>query len=127
MIVAEDNPSLRASLFRLLALQSDIQVVAEARDGIEALEAVEEAQPDILLLDIEMPSMNGLEVTRRLAEAGAAVKILILSAYNDRQFIQGVRSNGAVGYLIKESALTSLADAIRKVARGETIFPDQAQ
>jgi DNA-binding NarL/FixJ family response regulator len=127
VVVADDNPSLRGSILRILHRHPDIQVVAQAGDGVEALHHVAEASPDILLLDIEMPAMNGLEVARRLSETGSNVKILILSAYDDRQFIQGVRSFGAAGYLLKESALNTLAEAIRRVARGETLFPDLAR
>jgi DNA-binding NarL/FixJ family response regulator len=126
IVIADDTRALRESLARLIGRHPDLQVVAQAANGVEALQHVEEAEPDILLLDIEMPVMNGLEVTRRLSKSGSKVKILILSAYNDPQFIHGVRSYGAAGYLLKDHALNGLAESIRRVARGETLFPNPA-
>jgi DNA-binding NarL/FixJ family response regulator len=127
VMIVDDTPALRSSLIRLLARHADIRVVAQAGDGIEALQRVKEVEPDVLLLDIEMPGMNGLEVTRCLSEAGSKVKILILSAYDDPHFIEGVRSYGAAGYLQKETALECLAESIRRVGRGESLFSDSAR
>jgi DNA-binding NarL/FixJ family response regulator len=127
IVIADDTPSLRDSLVRLINRHPDLEVVGQAANGKEALQHVEGAEPDILLLDIEMPVMNGLEVTRRLFETGSKVKILVLSAYDDPQFIDGVRSFGASGYLLKERAMNGLPEAIRRVARGENLFPDPSQ
>ncbi|MBI1880435.1 MAG: response regulator transcription factor [Chloroflexi bacterium] len=96
-----------------------IEVVGEASNGIEALCLVEEFAPDVLLLDVEMPQMTGLEVIRRLQAARSLVSILVLSAYDDWPYIQGMLETGAAGYLTKAEAPELIVEAVRGVARGE--------
>jgi len=119
VVLAEDHPVTRGGIRDLLEKAVDIQVVGEAADGTEALRLVEQLAPDVLLLDMEMPGLKGLEVAQRLQLAGAAVRILALSAHNDKQYIHGLLSSGAAGYLTKEEAPQTIVNAVRGVARGE--------
>jgi len=119
VVLADDHPIVRAGIRDLLAAADEIEVVAEAADGRKALEYVRSLKPDVLLLDMEMPEMTGIEVVRVLQESGTAVRILALSAYDDEQYIRGVLGNGAAGYITKEEALETIVQAVRGVARGE--------
>lgn len=119
VVLADDHPRVRAGLRSLLARADDIQIVGEASNGEEALRLVETLTPDVLLLDVEMPRMNGVEVARHLREVGAQVRILVLSGYNDRQYITALLSVGASGYLTKEEVPDKIIRAVRGVARGE--------
>lgn len=119
VVLADDHAKVRAGIRSLLDGTPDIVVVGEAGDGREALELVEKLSPDILLLDIEMPSMNGTEVAAKLLEKESTVRILALSAHDDSQYVLGMLNNGASGYLTKEEVPESLIHAVRGVAKGE--------
>jgi two-component system response regulator DegU len=119
VVLADDHPIVRAGIRRLLEKAADIEVVGEASDGIEALHLVEDLDPDVLLLDVEMPGLRGTEVARRLQVTGSPVHILALSSYDDEQYIRGMLASGAAGYLTKEEAPQTLVHAVRRVARGE--------
>jgi len=119
VILADDHPVMRMGIRNLLSRSKDIQVIAEAGNGVEALRLVDELKPDVLLLDMEMPVMDGVEVARRLRSSKSAVKILVLSAYNDRQYILSVLEQGAAGYLTKDEAPDTIVEAVRSVARDE--------
>jgi DNA-binding NarL/FixJ family response regulator len=118
VVLADDHPIMRASIRRLLERAGDIEVVGEASNGLETIHMVEELEPDVLLLDVEMPGMKGFEVARRLQAAGAAVRILALSAYDDKQYILAMLASGATGYLTKEEAPQSIIRAVHEVVEG---------
>jgi DNA-binding NarL/FixJ family response regulator len=120
VVLAEDNETIRSGIKKILTKAQDIQVVGEAKNGVEALQLVNDLLPDIVLLDVEMPLLNGLEVARQLKKAGKNTRVLVLSAYNDLQYIQEMLVNGAAGYLIKEEAPERIVEAVRGVAMGET-------
>jgi DNA-binding NarL/FixJ family response regulator len=101
----------------MLEKAPDIVVVGEASDGAGALSLVAELAPDILLLDVEMPGMTGVEVARRLQASGSPVRILALSAYDDAQYIAGLLASGAAAYLTKDQAIEMIVDAVRAVAK----------
>ncbi|HEX9027543.1 MAG TPA: response regulator transcription factor [Anaerolineales bacterium] len=119
VLLVDDHPVVRAGIRQLLERAPDISVVGEARDGDEALRLVQELNPDVMLLDMEMPGLNGNEVAQRLQKAGSRVRILALSAHDDRQYIQELLANGASGYLVKEEVPEAIIEAVRGVARGE--------
>lgn len=119
VLLADDHPVTRTGIRKLLEQATGIAVVGEANDGAETLQLVEALAPDVLLLDMEMPSVNGIEVTQQLRSAESPVRILALSAYDDRQYIMELLSGGAAGYLMKEEAPEFIIEAVRGVARGE--------
>jgi DNA-binding NarL/FixJ family response regulator len=119
VVLADDHPMVRTAIRKLLEKAGDIEVIGEADDGAEALRLVEDLDPDVLLLDMEMPGLNGVQVARQLQSVGSPVSILALSAYDDQQYILGMLASGAAGYLTKEEALHILVEAVRGVARGE--------
>ena len=120
VVLADDHPVVRNGLRHLLEQARDIVVVGEAADGAAALRLVEELAPDVLLLDMELPVVSGVEVARQLAAAGAPVRVLGISAYDDPAYVFGLLNSGATGYLTKDEALAMVADAVRGIARGET-------
>ena len=119
VVIADDHPVMRDGIHSLLDKAIDIEVAGEAGDGVEALRLVEELGPDVLLLDMELPGLKGVEVAQRLQASGAAVRILALSAYDDQEYIRGLLASGAAGYLLKEEIPGTIVEAIRGVARGE--------
>jgi DNA-binding NarL/FixJ family response regulator len=119
VVIADDHPVVRAGIRNLLEKAPDIIVSGEASNGIEALSMVKENAPDVLLLDMEMPGMSGNEVALAIQKEGLSVKILALSAHDDKQYIQELLANGAAGYLIKEEVPEAIVEAVRGVARGE--------
>ncbi|MFP3853147.1 MAG: response regulator [Anaerolineales bacterium] len=119
VLLADDHPIVCDGISKLLAESVDIKLVGEAHDGEQALAMVEELQPDVLLLDMELPKISGVEIAKRLSDDGSATRILALSTYDDPEYINAVLEQGAAGYLIKDEVPTKIADAIRGVARGE--------
>lgn len=119
VIIADDHPITRSGIRRYLENASDIEIIDEADNGELALELAREKSPDVLLLDMELPGISGVEVAKALSEENAQIRILALSGHADRQYIFGVLSNGALGYLIKEEIPENILEAVRGVARGE--------
>jgi len=119
VVLADDHPLAREGLRNLLEKAVDIKVVGEAADGAEALRLVEELGPDVLMLDMEMPGLKGVEVAQQLQTSQNAVRILALSAYDDKEYIRGLLASGAAGYLTKGELPEAIIEAVRGVARGE--------
>jgi DNA-binding NarL/FixJ family response regulator len=122
VLVADDHTILREGVCSLLDLQDDIEVVGEASDGAEALELLGEATVDVVIMDMVMPRMNGLEATREIKRRWPAVKILILSMYDDDAYVQQVIEAGASGYVLKRVATEDLVQAIREVHSGASFL-----
>lgn len=120
VVVAEDNEIVRKGIKRFLNKAADIEVVGEAQDGIDALELVNKLVPDLLLLDVEMPRLNGIEVARQMKEKNKKTRILVLSAYDDQEYIQEMLGTGVSGYLIKDEAPERILEAVRGIAMGES-------
>jgi DNA-binding NarL/FixJ family response regulator len=120
VILADDHTLLRAGLRALLEDLPGVEVVAEAADGVEALALVEAHRPDVVLMDIAMPHLTGLDVAARLRQERPEARVLILSMHKDEAYVRRAVLAGAAGYLLKDSDTEELALAIRAVARGET-------
>jgi len=113
---------VRQGLRALLSTEEDIEVIAEAETGREAVDLARQLQPNIVLMDIVMPSLNGLEAARQICKQVPATKVLILSSYSDEEYVQRLNEIGARGYLIKQSAADDLLRAIREVQKGKKAF-----
>ncbi|HSR49030.1 MAG TPA: response regulator transcription factor [Anaerolineales bacterium] len=122
ILLADDHAVLRAGLKSLLSSQADMEVVAEVGDGLEALREAERLRPDVVLADIGMPGLTGLELARRLKETVPETRVLILSVHEDQSFMQRALRAGAAGYLVKRAAEEDLLAALRAVARGEAFL-----
>ena len=127
VILVEDHQMVREALREVLIKESDITVVAEAGDAQEALKQVEALQPDVVVLDIRLPDLNGIEVTARLRDADNRAKVVALSAFSDKRFVTAMLRAGASAYVSKSAAGNELVRAIRAVAVGQGYFsPDIA-
>jgi len=122
VILADDHTIVREGLRALLAIEPDISVVGEAHNGREAVELVTRLKPDVVVMDIAMPLLNGLGAAARLREAAPATKVIILSAHSDDPYIHRVLAVGALGFLVKQSSSQCLSKAIREVQKGHTYF-----
>ena len=120
VLLVDDHKLVRAGIRSLLEKLSAIEVVAEAGDGLEALLQVAEHHPRVVLMDIAMPNLNGLEATRRMSTEFPEVPVIILSIYSDEEHVYQALRAGAAGYLLKGAAIEELELAIRAVAHGET-------
>jgi len=119
--LADDHQMFREGLRTLLEAADGIEVVGEASDGQESLKEIEKLQPDVAVLDVAMPGLSGIEVTKRLAKLAPRTKILILTMHSDTFFaVEALRAK-ALGFMLKEESITHLVEAIHKVAQGETV------
>jgi DNA-binding NarL/FixJ family response regulator len=119
VIIADDHPLIRLGLCRLLEGKPDIKVVGEAANGQEAIALVEQHQPDVLILDLQMPVVDGVQVLDHLKKSGAKVRTLVVSAFYDPQYTMEIFTHGAWAYYLKEEAPNSIVDAVRLAARGD--------
>lgn len=122
-LIVDDQPILREGLKSLLATCDDIEVIAEASNGKEALDQLSIVQPDVVLMDIRMPVMNGVEATKAIKEKYPSITIIILTTFDDDQFILDALRNGASGYLLKDMGIQQLASAIRDGFSGNVLLP----
>ncbi|MGZ0171597.1 MAG: response regulator, partial [Planctomycetales bacterium] len=119
LLIADDHKLMREGLRALLAGESDIEVIGEAGDGRAIVKMVEKLAPDVVLMDISMPQLNGIEATRQIEHLSGSTRVVALSMHADRLFVQGVLKAGAAGYLLKDSAFDDLAQAVRAVSNGQ--------
>ena len=122
VIVAEDHVITRQGICRLLKDERNLVVVGEASDGEEVVRMVTELQPDVVIMDIAMPKLNGIEATRQIKLIRPATAVLILSAYDDDEYVFGLVEAGAAGYLLKTASDEELSHAIRAVYKGEPVL-----
>lgn len=119
VVLADDHSLMRKGLRKILELEDDIEVIGEAANGTQAVKAVRELQPQVLILDINMPDMNGVEVVRQLKKESNKTNIMILTIYDDREYLLELIKLGVLGYLLKDVEPQTLIDAVRCISRGE--------
>ncbi len=122
VLLADDHPVLREGMRNLLEQEPDIEVVGEAGNGFEAVEAVRALEPDIVLMDVVMPRLNGIEATKQIKRSNPTTAVLILSAYDDDRYVLGLLDAGAAGYLLKNATGREVVQAIRAVHAGEAVL-----
>ncbi len=118
IVLAEDHHIVRQGLHILLQAERDFSIIGETGDGLEAVQLVERLQPDVLVLDLMMPSLNGLEVTRQVTKRSPQTRIIILSMHANEAYVREALRNGAAGYVLKESSAADLVQAVREAIAG---------
>src|SRR2546430_7511842 len=122
VLLADDHTVVRQGLRSLLEAEEDMSVVGEAENGRQAVQMAKRLQPDVVVMDIAMPSLNGLEATRQICRESPKSKVLILSSYSDDEYVQQLTDAGASGYLVKQTAAQDLVTAIREAKKGNAFF-----
>lgn len=122
VLLAEDHMVVREGFRRMLELEGDFDVIGEAQDGRAAVELAKKLRPDLVLMDIAMPLLNGLEATRQLLKAVPTAKVIMLSAHSDDAYVASATESGAVGFLLKQTSAHDVCRAIREVHGGKTFF-----
>ncbi len=122
VLLADDHTVVRQGLRSLLAAESDIEVVGEAENGRQAVQLAQRLLPNVAVMDIAMPQLNGLEATRQIIREGLPTRVLILSSYGDDEYVHQLTEAGASGYLIKQTAANDLIKAIREAYKGNAFF-----
>jgi len=122
VIIADDHELVRYALRTLLEAETDIEVVGEAENGEGAVEAVQEHEPDVVLLDLRMPGMGGVEACRQICEMAPDTKVLVLTSFDDDEEVFGVLSLGACGYILKDTRPEGVVQAVRAVSDGQSVF-----
>jgi len=125
VLIADDHQLFREGLVNLLSNVDDIEVIAQAENGKETIEKVKKLIPDVVLIDIGMPLMNGIEATRILKKEFQELKIIAVSMHSDRQFVKGILEAGADGYLLKNCTYRQLIDAVHSVVSGKKYLSDE--
>ncbi len=120
IVLADDHQLVRSGLRALLEQQDDLAVVGEVRDGRDAVRTARELRPELVVMDVEMPGLNGIEATRQIASQACGVQVLCLSMHSSSRFVEAAFESGAAGYLLKDSAAEELVRAIRTVLSGRT-------
>jgi DNA-binding NarL/FixJ family response regulator len=127
VFLADDHAIFRDGLRALLQRHAGVQVVGEAGDGHEAMSGIERTRPDVVVMDIAMPHLNGLEVTRRVRKRLPRTRVLVLSMYEDADFVQQILAAGASGYVLKGSASQELLEALSVIRKGQTYVTQQLE
>jgi len=124
LLLVDDHAILRDGLRALLSYYPDVEVVGEAEDGLQAIECVERLAPDVVVMDIAMPGMNGLEASRRIRQSHPETRILVLTQYDDKRYVLPFLRAGVSGYVLKRALGSDLIQAVRTAAKGEGfLFP----
>lgn len=122
VLIADDQALVRSGLRAILSVQDDIDVVGEAVDGAQAVERALELEPDVVVMDIRMPDVDGIEATRRLAAAGSATRVLVLTTFDLDEYVYEALRAGAAGFMLKDEPPERLAEGVRVVAQGERLL-----
>jgi len=128
VLLVDDHAIMRDGIKALLSIHDDIEIVGEASEGKEAIEIAQELMPDVVVMDIAMPGMDGLEATRRLTKTHPRIKVLVLTQYDNKEYILSIIKVGAAGYVPKKALGSELVSAIRAVCRGDSfLYPSAAK
>ena len=119
VLIADDHPLIRSGLRALLGREKEFEVVGEAADGYQALELVEQLKPDVVMLDVSMPRLNGIDVAKKISETTPSTRIIIVSIHSDESYVLRALKAGAKGYLLKASPEGDILNAVRAVAAGQ--------
>jgi DNA-binding NarL/FixJ family response regulator len=122
VLLAEDHTIVREGFRRMLELEPDLKVIGEAQDGRQAVALARKLRPDVVVMDIAMPLLNGLEATRQVLKDFPATKVLMLSAHSDDAYVQNATASGARGFLLKQTSAHEVCRAIREIQQGKTFF-----
>ena len=122
VLLADDHTLVRQGFRALLEAEPDIAIVGEAETGRQAVQLAKKLRPDVVLMDIAMPLLNGLEATRQIIKEVPSSKVLVLSSYSDDEYVHQLTEAGAAGYLVKEAVVTDLVKAIREASKGRAVF-----
>ncbi len=122
VLLADDHTIVREGFRKMLELEPDLKVVGEAQDGRQAIALVKKLQPDVVVMDIAMPLLNGLEATRQVRKLFPTTKVLMLSAHNDDAYVKNATEAGAMGFLLKQTSAHDVCHAIREIHQGKTFF-----
>ena len=122
VLLAEDNTNFRKSLKLLVEMDGDIEVVGEARNGCDAVRLNKRLHPEVIVMDMAMPLLNGLQATRQIMETSPCTRILILSAHSEPEYVIEAVTSGASGYLVKQSSTEIIPAAVREVQKGNSYF-----
>src|SRR5690606_3349903 len=122
VLVVDDQSVVRAGLRMMLEAETDIVVVGEARDGLEAIERADEHRPDVVMMDVRMPHLDGIEATSRIVGAGTAGAVLIMTTFDDEEYLLGSVRAGACGFLLKDAGPDLLAAAVRTARKGDSLI-----
>jgi NarL family two-component system response regulator LiaR len=122
ILLADDHVMVREGTRQILERESDLEVVAEAGDGQEAVALTERERPDVVIMDISMPLMNGIEATKGIKQVAPRTAVLVLTAYDDDEYVFAILEAGAAGYLLKNARSSEVIDAVRRVYAGESVL-----
>src|SRR5277367_1425216 len=122
VLLAEDHMIVREGFRKMLELEDDFEIVGEAQDGRQAVTLAKKFHPEVVLMDIAMPQLNGLEATRQVLKAVPTTKIIILSAHSDDAYVKNATDSGAMGFLLKQTSAHEVCRAIREIQKGKTFF-----
>ncbi|HXR12269.1 MAG TPA: response regulator transcription factor [Gaiellaceae bacterium] len=126
VLVVDDQPLVRSGFRMVLEERADLELVGEAADGLEALGLARELDPDVILMDVRMPNLDGVEATRRLVDSGTRARILVLTTFDLDEYVYAAIKAGASGFLLKDVEPAELVDAVRVVAAGNSLFGPEA-
>ncbi len=122
ILLVDDHSKYRAAIREMLEQEPDLEIVAEAGDGAGAIRLDAEKTPDVIIMDIAMANLDGIEATRRILARRPAARVLVLTLHSDTRFVEAMFEVGAVGYVLKQDCFAELANAVREVAAGRTYF-----
>jgi DNA-binding NarL/FixJ family response regulator len=125
VVIVDDQPVMRSGLAMIMSAHDDLEVVGEAGDGREGIDLVAATSPDVVLMDIQMPELDGIEATRRLVREGAEARVLILTTFGQEQYVFDAFEAGAAGFLLKTAEPRLIVDAVRTVAAGNSLLAPQ--